>query len=340
MQVLAPERWTIQRLPAPSREGGDSHQPRKVQVGRQTVTISPTDAFESLDRIRKGGDGSLLIDRSHHGISWSSQSSIWFKGKETPVRNGSVAIYRDRLNYAGTVVTDEAATGMPMSPPEGFVVEKGKRRSLGYGDVNAWSSDGTFVLTAPVNADGNPASPEDTESFVVRVISPGHSMAFPGFEFVGQDADGAVVMEAGSRILRYRAGKILGHYKLPDRWAVARMSPAGWLLLRRESARKRDPMPDLPKDPEKMKEWSDRMSAWQDDDLAAMTETERDWTAAVAIGGKMVPLQFVRPPKTEHLLWRNEYGILGKDALRFDAFLGDEWQTFRLAAPAKSLVRR
>lgn len=340
MRVLAPERWTIERLAKPLREDGDFHRPRKVQVGGRTVTISPTAEFESLDGVRKGADGSLLIERSHQGINWSSQDSIWFKGKETPVRYGSVTIYVDRLNYAGSIVRDQAATGMPMSPPEGFVVQKGKWRSLGFGEVNYWSSDGTFVLTTPVNAEGKPASPEETESFVVRVISPGHSVAFPGFDFVGWDAEGAAVLKAGGQILRYRAGKVIGLYDLPDRWRAAGMSPSGWLLLRRESARQRDAMPDLPKDPEKMKEWSDQMSKWEDDDLAAMTESERDWSAAVAVGGTMAPLQFTRPPKTEHLLWRTEYGTLGKDALRFDAFLGAESQSFRLAAPAKSLVRR
>lgn len=340
MRMAPAERWAIQSVPIPSVTRVDTQKPRKVQANGRTVTISPNGEFEHIDGIKRGSDGSLLIHRGHRAINWSSQDSIWFKGKEAPVPHGYVSFYRDRLNYAGYRIRDLAPNGMPMSPPEAYVVEKGKRRSLGFGYLSHWGKDGTFVLAAPVDGQGVPANPQDNEATVLRVIFNGRASAFPGYEFVGVDESGTVAMASGARIVRARAGKVVGFYELPDRWRVSGLSPKGWLLLRRLPAEKVAPMPELPKSPEEMKEWSAKMSAWEKADENSLTATERDWTAAVAMDGALAPLEFSRPAKTSHLLWRSSRDTLGADAFRFLPFGGNDERAFRLSAPAHSIVRK
>lgn len=339
LRIEASERWVIQSVPVSPRPNIETTKPRKVRIGGRTVTISPTAEFEHVEEIRKGQDGSLLIDRAHRGMNWSSGASIWFEGKETPVRHGDVEVYSDRLNYAGSIVRDRAPNGMPLSCPEGYVVEKGRWRSLGFGTVNFWGSYGTFVLTVPVDAQGKAAGTDTAETEWVRVIEQGRATVFPGFRFVARQSDGATVLATEGGVLRFRDGKVLDYYRLPERWRIVGVSPRGWILLRRGPKRRGAPMPNLPTDPKQMEAWSKSMSAWTEADSTTRMEAGRDWTAGVMVNGTLIPLQFVRPKAAEELHWDEEQTLVGNDTFRFEASLGNDFRAYRVAAPPNSRIR-
>lgn len=324
VRVAAAERWTI--APVPQAATLDPTQPRKVKVGKTTVTISPTAAFGEIDDVEAGHDGSLLIRRVGRQAAWSRQSSIWFAGKETPLPNLDVEIYRDRRNYAGSVSTDTQG-------PEGFVVEEGRRRPLGPGQVRYWFSGGTFILTVPIDAEGKPTGADAETSVATRVLEGKRSRVYPRFDFAGHSNDGSYLL-AGPEgaVVRVRMNGGVDHWRLPPGWRVDG-AMGGALLLRRHKAL--TPMPEIPKDGTGMEDWSKRMAEWQAKSTTEALANDRDWSAALLRNGTLIPLQFPRPPKTENLLWR-ETEILSPSSFRFTAFWGRERRAFRVAADPKN----
>jgi hypothetical protein len=55
-----------------------------------------------------------------------------------------------------------------------------------------------------------------------------------------------------------------------------------------------------------------------------------DWKMGVLEENRIYPLSFARPTSSEALLWRTGDEQLGTRALRFTAFLGDDFRRYRV----------
>ncbi|MGV3614864.1 MAG: hypothetical protein ACO1SV_05975 [Fimbriimonas sp.] len=355
LSVGASERWSIRPVREARKEREVDHRsPHRVKLAGKTVTISPNPNWAIIDGIEKGSDNSLLIHRASREIRWESQDSIWYRGRETVVP-GHVSHYRDRMNYAGSIIRESNAMGMPESAPEGLVVENGRRRELGFGGIRDWRGT-TFVLSVPVDGKGNPSGTEFTEGVVTRIVEGPKATIYPGFVFLGREADGTIVLTTGSAgrqegfvpmnqgpppkpaVLRVRGGKVLSYWEMPPGWRVTGLAKSGWILLRQAPVEKPLEMSEI-KPGMKMDEVSKQMDALMKSQTEALTREERDWTAGILYRGAITPLRFDRPPKTNHLLWRDGYERLGVDAFRLTAFYGGDQRTFRVAAPKTSAIR-
>ncbi|HWD39120.1 MAG TPA: hypothetical protein VG944_09755 [Fimbriimonas sp.] len=346
--------WSIREVPKPRPRGieiADSLKGVTVKVGGRKVSIRPTDRYEHVDAVSRGGDGSLLISRGHRDVRWSGADSIWYRGEESEVPGG-ISIYRDRLNYAAATVDDVNALGMPLSAPKSFYVEHGKRHELGFGTVRFWGGGGLFALDVPVDERLRPSGYEFTTGTLLRIVSPNYHASFPGCDFLGREADGTIVMVTGigdgsagnafkyankrasavTLVIRWREGSVLSVWELPPSWTVVGRSPAGWLLARKVRPLK-NAFENL-KPGTSMKEMQAMMAA--DNDTG-----EQDWSMGFLRGVRLTPLRFTRPPGTEKLLWRNgdeEYG--GATALRIHVFRGNIDRWFRLSLPARRSMSR
>lgn len=314
------EAWVISPAKLRGEPVHDPTRPHKIKVDGKTITISPTAAYPSLEEVRRGADGSLLIRRASRQAAWSSQDSIWFAGKETAISNLSVDLYFDRRNYAGSIVREGVA-------PEAVVIEGGRRRTLGPGEVLYWLTGGPWVVGVPIDATGRAASTEETVSVATRIVDEKRSVVFSGFHFLGRIGSGSFVLAKPRYVVMYSPGRAMEHWRLPEGWRAEGVSPSGWILLRR--GKELEPMPEIPREDGEMEDWSKRMAEWQRNSERAITARELDWTVALLRAGKVSPVQFTRPPKTDHLLWRDRPEWEG-NSFRINAFWGKDRRAFQV----------
>ena len=347
--VVAKESWRIERVSPPLPKGETNEKGElSVRIAGRRVVLRPNDGYEHVDGYERGRDGSLLIHRGHREINWSSQDSILYRGRETVVPHGLVSIYRDRKDYAGSIVRETSGIGMPESAPDTFVVEDGAVRWFGPGSVRDWSPDGALVLEVPVNGQGQPSGTEFTVGSATRILAGGREWVVDDYGFAGRMKDGRLVFVSGAtsssvgngfislsknelardRVLVWKAGRFTSHTLLPPGWHVAGVSPDGWLLTRYTAPSTVEDSPPDTSDPEHAMAEMDRR---QEEESDRMTDTERDWTAGVLRDGALVPIDFPRPKGTEGLLWRGGGTAYGPEAFRFSAFYGDDERHFRVS---------
>lgn len=345
VETIRRETWKLERLPykLPDKD----YTELAVQVDGRTVKLGPTADYEYLSLEGKGSDGSLLVYRWSQGeMAYSSVSTIWYRGKETTVSHGGVTFYRDRLNYAGSYVSDYDPMGPRLVSPESYIFENGKVRQLGWGAMRHWGPDGLGVLEVPVNAEGVPSGQEETSEQVTRIVGPGVDTAVCGYRFVGRAKDGSVYLSTGvtgdglvyqqpretpRRLLRWRAGRFTDHWELPVGWKVEGMAPDGWVLLR--------PMvqapPAPPYDPvgKKAEDVFRHAIADEMDEYDSDLLSERNWDAGIFRNGVLTVVRLPKPKGTEKMLWRGEASVYGLEAFRFHTFYGNDDRLYRASRP-------
>lgn len=300
--------WKIQEIPPPEELPYNQWQ---GEVKGKTVFIRSTDAWPILDSVEQGSDGSLRIIRSRRQILWSTQSSIYWDGREDVVP-GFMNVFRDRRNYV-TGITDHNPGGTPASGPNSCLVKDGLKVPLGPGSAVAWQKDGLIALSVPVDDKNLPAGHEFVTSRVTRLINKGKQLAVRGFSYLGQLPDSSVLLSSGGgdgsggagrvymgegslsqdELLSVRDSKVLQRWRLPRDWRALGVSQSGWVLVRYQP------------------------------------EVELGWHLACLQRGVLAPIQFARPPGTEGFRWRGT--TIGKESVSITAFQGDEDRRFRLS---------
>ncbi len=323
------EKWQLTRVHAPTPHSGDTVYPITVTVRGKPVKFRPISGYIDIDGAEPYPDGSVVLHRANarDQIVWTFRDSIWYASREKPV-SGSIDVYRDRLNYAGSVVADANGVTQPKQPPEAYVTRNGVSQDLGPGEVKYWGRDDVFVLQVQFDSALRPAGFETRVGELSRICWKRGQQAFPGYRFLGRAQNGSVWLagdqdSGGFRdrpdltsLIEWRDGKIQHRWNLPRRWFPVGLSPAGWVLARHS------PGTAL------------TLDSTAPTGQSLSVDEERNWTVGIFREGVLSGITFKRPDGTQRLLWRSGFEQFGPNAFRFTAFYGDDLRQFR-ATPVR-----
>lgn len=298
--IAAPERWTVQEVSRPkSAKQPDSTKPITLKIKGRKVTIG-LKGFQAVF-VTPSPDGSILVQRINYDLLGSVSYAIWYEGRETQIGVGP-SVYRDRLNYGGNYFKEGTASVIPDVMAYSVVVNNGKRKELGPGFLQYWGPGDTFVIENYLDKQGQPIAQQFEEGYGTAILSPFGQMDFNNYAFLSAQSDGAITLYSErKRVLRWKEGKVIGHWEMPPGWIAIGAAPGGWILARK----------------------------------GQILEDEVVWEMGIIRGNKLHPIQFPRPKNSRTLLWRGGREEYGDQAFRMHAFYGntDRWYRFAKAGP-------
>jgi len=222
VRQLDPETWVAKDVgAAPGDPLENRSTPITLRVGGKQVTFGLKGAFSMSGKW--GKDGSIIWTRHYRQISWTDESTVWYKGVETPVPY-TVEAYIDRKNHAGSAFDGPMADPSQI-PPRAYATVGGKRSELGWGRVIHMSPRGLFVV---LNQSTTPSK--------TTIFWNGPPITVPAANFIGEFQDGTLAFASGSQVFAILPGKRHRKRHLPLEWTVVAAAPGGWMLVSRRSS--------------------------------------------------------------------------------------------------------
>lgn len=213
-----------------------------AQIGGSKVRFRGNQEFDKVSVQAVGRDGTVLLYRSAYGLYSTYQNSIVHGSVEVPVRafghEASVDRYLGAHDFAGSFYEDESQNGNsmrpPWVPPVAFVVEHGRYRKVGRGDVIAWEPGGTVVTTLLVNAAGRPAYWEEDHDEHVWLDENHRTFDLGEVRYIGRQGAGFVFTDSSGGVFVWGRGRLQPWARLPNGYKAIATDGRSRLLARED----------------------------------------------------------------------------------------------------------